>query len=170
MNIYLNKLLIIDQNIRDFFSDNCELSEEEFNSLFEEKGYVEKAIKILNRLKRKDRIEAIKRCEYIWNFIDISKYMIKYPIDKDYLRHNKEKYIDEYKKLQDFCLRISDCANTYKEFDNYARKLDIDGVEDYLLRHMPNDQLYKLSCGTTDWLQKLFYFSYFKRERKKKLV
>ena len=32
-----------------------------------------------------------------------------------------------------------------------------------------NEQLYKLSNQTTDWLQKLFYFSYFKKDRKKKL-
>lgn len=166
MDESINKLLILDQNIRDFINDNCELSEDEFDNLLEEKGYVNKAINILNRLNRKNRIEAIKRCEYLWSFIDITKYMIKYPIDKEYLRNNTDKYIEEYKSLQDFCLRISDYATSYKDFDLYARKLDIDGVEDYLLKHMPNDQLYKLSCSTNDWVQKLFYFSYFKKEKK----
>jgi len=167
MDESINKLLIIDQNIRDFINDNCELSEDEFNDLFYEKGYVDKAINILNKLTKKNRIEAIKRCEYIWSFIDISKYMIKYPIDKEYLKNNKDMYIEEYKSLQDFCLRVSDYATNYKEFDLYVKKLDIDGAEDYLLKHMPNDQIYKLSCGTNDWLQKLFYFSYFKKNEKK---
>ena len=35
MNEEINKLLIIDQEIRDFTRDNYELSEEEFNSLFD---------------------------------------------------------------------------------------------------------------------------------------
>ena len=95
--------------------------------------------------------------------------MIKYPIDKEYLRNNEDMYIEEYKSLQDFCTRISTYANDYKEFDNYVKKLDVEKAEDYLLKHMPNDQLYKLSCGTTDWLQKLFYFSYFKKDKKRNL-
>ena len=169
MNIYISKLLIIDQSIRDFINENYELSEEEFNDNFDSRGFIEQAERILNRLSRKDLIEAIKRCEYIWSFIDVSNYMYKYPINKKYLKENKDQYIVEYKSLQNFCEHVSTLANNYKDFDTYAKKLDIDNVEDYLLRHMPNDQLYKLSCGTTDWLQKLFYFSYFKKEHKKRL-
>jgi len=169
MNIYINKLLIIDQSIRDFINDNYELSEEEFNSNLDSCGYIDKAEKILNKLNRKDLIEAIKRCEYIWSYIDVSNYMYKYPIDKKYLKENEDQYIVEYKSLQKFCEHVSTLANNYQEFSFYAEKLDIDNVEDYLLKHMPNDQLYKLSCGTKDWLQKLFYFSYFKKDNKKRL-
>jgi hypothetical protein len=169
MNIYISKLLIIDQSIRDFINENYELSEEEFDSKFANEGYIDKAVNILNRLNRKNIIEAIKRCEYIWSFIDIADYLPKYPLDKKYLKENVDQYIVEYKTLQDFCNHVSDLANNYNEFSDYAKKLDIDGVEDYLLKHMPNEQLYKLSNQTTDWLQKLFYFSYFKKDRKKKL-
>ena len=170
MDESLNKLLIIDQNLREFVNDNCELSDEDFEIQLSEIGYLDKAVNILNKLNHRNRIEAIKRCDYLWDFIDLSKFVVKYPIDKEYLRNNEDQYIEEYKSLNDLCLHISRIATSRKEFSSLVKKLDIDNVEEYLLRHMPNDQLYKLSLDTNDWLQKLFYFSYFKKDKKKKLI
>ena len=56
MNKDINNLLIIDQEIRDFTRDNYELSEEEFNNLFEKKNYISKAKRILSRLNRKELV------------------------------------------------------------------------------------------------------------------
>lgn len=35
-------------------------------------------------------------------------------------------------------------------------------VINWLLRHMPNEDLWSLSKRTTDWVEKLYYYSYFK--------
>ena len=70
MNENINNLLIIDQEIRDFTRDNYELSEDEFNNLFEEKKFITRAKRILNKLNGKDLVEAIKRSEYIWSYLD----------------------------------------------------------------------------------------------------
>ncbi len=163
MNENINNLLIIDQEIRDFTRDNYELSEEEFDKLFSKKKFIAKAKSILNKLNSKELVEAIKRSEYIWSYIDLGYYIKKYPIDKTYLKNNEDKYIEEYKNLQKFCMHVSELTNDYNEFFRYACILDIDGVEEYLLSNMPNDQIYELSKETDDWTQKLFYFSFLKK-------
>lgn len=163
MNKDINNLLIIDQEIRDFTRDNYELSEEEFNNLFEKKNYISKAKRILSRLNRKELVEAIKRSEYIWDYLDLGYYLKKYPIDKAYLKQNNDKYLDEYRNLQKYCMHISELTNNYKQFYQYADQIDIDGAEEYLLTNMPNEQIYELSKETSDWIQKLFYFSFFKK-------
>ena len=163
MNEDINNFLIIDQEIRDFTRDNYELSEDEFNTLFDKKKFVSRAKKILNKLNRKELIEAIKRSEYIWSYLDLGYYIKRYPIDKAYLKKNSDKYLYEYKELQKFCMHVSELTNDYKEFYQYANILDIDGVEEYLLSNMPNDQIYELSKETNDWIQKLFYFSFLKK-------
>ena len=163
MNENINNLLIIDQEIRDFTRDNYELSEEEFDKLFSKKKFISKAKSILNKLNSKELVEAIKRSEYIWSYIDLGYYIKKYPIDKAYLKNNEDKYIEEYKNLQKFCMHVSELTNDYNEFFRYACILDIDGVEEYLLSNMPNDQIYELSKETDDWSQKLFYFSFLKK-------
>ena len=163
MSEEINNLLIIDQEIRDFTRDNYELSEEEFNSLFDKKRFITKAKKILNKLNSKELVEAIKRSEYIWSYIDLGYYIKRYPIDKTYLKNNSDKYLDEYKNLQKFCLHVSELTNNYEDFFKYADILDIDGAEEYLLKNMPNEQIYELSKETDDWTQKLFYFSFLKK-------
>ena len=163
MSEEINNLLIIDQEIRDFTRDNYELSEEEFNSLFDKKKFIAKAKRILNKLNNKELVEAIKRSEYIWSYIDLGYYIKKYPIDKNYLKNNSDKYLDEYKNLQKFCLHVSELTNNYEDFFKYADILDIDGAEEYLLKNMPNEQIYELSQETDDWVQKLFYFSFLKK-------
>ena len=164
MNDNINNLLIIDQEIRDFTRDNYLLPEEEFDSLFNKKKFVSRAKRILNKLNSKELVEAIKRSEYIWSYIDLGYYIKRYPIDKAYLKNNQDKYIVEYKNLQKFCMHVSELTNNYQEFYSYAQKLDIDRVEEYLLSNMPNEQIYELSQETDDWLQKLFYFSFLKKD------
>ena len=164
MNENINSLLIIDQEIRDFTRDNYELPDNEFNELFDKKKYIPQAQSLLKKLNSKDIIEVVKRSEYLWTYLDLGHYIRKYPIDKVYLKNNNDKYIEEYKNLQNFSMHISELSNNFEEFYRYATILDIDGVEEYLLSNMPNSQIYELSNETNDWNQKLFYFSFLKKD------
>lgn len=165
MDKKLYDLLQIDQEIGDFLIDNRDLDDEEFNDLFEKKGFVSKALKLIQKLSNKNIMEFIKRNQYLYNYIDLKKYIKKYPINKTYLKSNKEMYIEEYKKLRNMCFYISDIAIDYNDFQEYMDILDVNNIEMYLLGNMPNDQIYTLSKGTTDWLQKLYYFSFFKKKK-----
>ena len=145
---------MIEQEIRDFTCDNYELSEDEFNNLFEELKFVSRVKRILKKINSKDLVEAIKISEYIWPYIDLGYYIKRYPINKAYLKNNKDKYIDKYKNLQKFYMHASELYNDYQEFYKYANILDIDKAEEYLLSNMPNEQIYQLSKETNDWIQK----------------
>ena len=166
MNKNLNDLLIIDQEIGDFLYQNSNLNDDELNTKFEEQNYVGKALKIINKLSSKNVIELIKRSSYLNSFIDIKKFIKKYPLNKSYLKKNKELYLEEYHKLRNICYYFSDIANNYQEFQEYMDIIDADNVESYLLENMPNEQIYSLSNETADWSQKLFYFSFFKVKEK----
>ena len=166
MNKYLNDLLIIDQEIGDFFYQNNDLSDNELDIKFEEKDFIGKALKIIDKLSNKDVLELLKRCSYLNDYIDIKKFIKKYPLNKSYLKKNKELYLDEYHKLRNTCIYLCDISSNYQEFQEYMDVIDADGVEAYLLSNMPNKQIYSLSLETTDWSQKLYYFSYFKLNEK----
>lgn len=166
MNKYLNDLLIIDQEIGELFYLNDNLNDNELNNKFEEKNYINKALKLLEKLSSKNILELIKRSKYLNSFIDLKKFMKKYPINKTYLLHNKDQYIEEYKKLHKTCFYLSDISLDYNEFREYMNVLDVDNVEEYLLKHMPNDQIYKLALETGEWDEKLYLFSYFKKKEK----
>lgn len=163
MNKKLNDLLIIDQEIGDFLYKNNDLNDNELSVKFEESNFVNKALKILSKLSNKNVFELLKRSRYLNTFIDIKKFIKKYPINKTYLKENKDMYIEEYHKLHNMCLYISSISNDYKEFNEYMNILDVDNIECYLLNHMSNEQIYFLSNETTDWSQKLYYFSFLKR-------
>jgi len=160
----LNKILMIDQDIRDFLDDNRELSDLEFEEKFYEKGYVEKAIKILKNLNSKDIIEVVKRCRCLWNFVDLKKFIKRYPINKTYLKNNQNMYIEEYRNLQKTCYCLGDISCNVNEFQDYMKIMNISDVENYLLTNMPNDQIYTLANATGIWEEKLYYFSYFKKD------
>ena len=165
MDKNLNDLLLIDQEIGEFFEDNVDLSEKELSELFEKKNFVSKAMKIIQKLSSKNILELIKRCRYLTNYIDFKKFIKKYPLNKTYLKHNKDMYIEEYRKLRNMCFCLSDISSDYMDFQEYMNVLDVDNIEYYLLENMPNDQIYSLSCDTDDWLQKLYYFSFLKKEK-----
>lgn len=170
MDDKLNKLLLLDQEIGDFLYENENLNDNEIALKFEEKKFVDRAIKILKKLSNNNVIELLKRARYLTNFIDLKKFIKKYPLNKSKLKKNKELFIEEYKKLQKTCFFLSDIAIDYKEFREYMDVLDIDNVEKYLLENMPNDQIYKLSLETGIWDEKLFYFSFLKNNKKKKAI
>lgn len=166
MNKTLNDLLIIDEEIGDFLYENESLSEFELNDKFEEENFVGKAMKLLTKLSNKNVIELLKRSQYLNSFIDLKKYIKKYPLNKSYLKKNSDMYIEEYKKLRKMCFYLGDISVDYGEFQEYMHVLDVDNIESYLLKNMPNEQIYSLSLDTSDWMQKLYYFSYFKEKTK----
>lgn len=160
----LNKILMIDQDIQDFIYDNQELSDLEFEDKFYQRKYIDKAISILKKMNSKDLIEVIKRCRCLWNFIDLKKFIKKYPLNKTYLKNNQEMYIEEYRNLQKICYSISGISSDFKEFQDYMNILNVDDTEKYLLTNMPNDQIYNLANSTGMWDEKLYYFSFFKKD------
>ena len=50
------------------------------------------------------------------------------------------------------------------DFDKIIRILNVDDAEKYLLTNMPNDQIYNLANSTGMWDEKLYYFSFFKKD------
>lgn len=166
MDKNLNDLLIIDQEIGDFFYENEELTDNELNMKFEEKNYINKALKIISKLSSKNVIELLKRSRYLNSFIDLKKFIKKYPLNKTYLKEHQEMYLEEYHKLRKMCFYLSDIAIDYNEFLDYMKILDTDNIESYLLSHMPNEQIYELSQETDEWDEKLYYFSFLKNKEK----
>ena len=162
MNKYLEDLLMIDQEIGDFFYQNEGLEDNELNSLFEKKNYINKALKLINKLSSQNVIELLRRSRYLNNYIDIKKFIKKYPLNKTSLKKNKELYLEEYHKLRNICYYFSNIAVNFREFQEYMDVIDADGVECFLLENMSNEQIYLLSQETSDWEQKLYYFSYLK--------
>ena len=166
MDKNLNDLLIIDQEIGDFFYENEELTDNELNMKFEEKNYINKALKIISKLSSKNVIELLKRSRYLNSFIDLKKFIKKYPLNKTYLKEHQDMYLEEYHKLRKMCFYLSDIAIDYNEFLDYMKILDTDNIESYLLSHMPNEQIYELSQETDEWDEKLYYFSFLKNKEK----
>ena len=164
MDRNLNSLLLIDQKIGDFFYENEDLSDEELNNKFESLNYINKALRILEKLSSKNVLELLKRSTYLTSFIDLKKFIKKYPLNKSYLKKNKDMYIEEYKKLRNTCFYLSSIAMDNKDFLEYMKAIDADNVEKYLLENMPNSQIYELSKDTNEWEEKLFYFSFLKKK------
>ena len=164
MDRNLNSLLLIDQKIGDFFYENEDLSDEELNNKFESLNYINKALRILEKLSSKNVLELLKRSIYLTSFIDLKKFIKKYPLNKSYLKKNKDMYIEEYKKLRNTCFYLSNIAMDNKDFLEYMKAIDADNVEKYLLENMPNSQIYELSKDTNEWEEKLFYFSFLKKK------
>ena len=163
MNKDVNDLLMIDQEIGEFFYESNGLSNEKINEEFNKRKYIDKALKKFSKLSNKNVLEVLKRSNYLIKFIDIKKFIKKYPLNKASLKKNNDLYFEEYMKLKNTCLYISNVVNNYSEFKEYMDILDVDNVEYYLLENMSNNQIYRLSNETGDWSQKLYYFSFLKQ-------
>ena len=162
MNKYLNDLLIIDEEIGNFYYENEGMDNDTLMNKFNENNYVERALKIIKKMSSENVLELLKRCNYLTDFIDLKKFIKKYPLNKTYLKKNNNEYLEEYHKLRNTCYRISDIAINYHDFEEYMNILDISYVENYLLSNMSNEQLYTLSCETNIWDEKMYFFSYLK--------
>lgn len=163
VNDNINKILMIEQDIQDFITENEALSDLEFEDKFYEKCYIDKAINTLKKMSSKDIIEVIKRCSCLWHFIDLKKFIKKYPLNKTYLNNNKDMYIEEYHNLQKTCYCISNISVNIKDFQEYMNILNVDDTEKYLLTNMSNEQIYSLASSTGMWDEKLYFFSFLKK-------
>ncbi len=161
----LNDLLIIDQEIGNFYYGNTTLTDDEFVEKFYNMNYIDKALKKVKKLSGEKVLELLKRSNYLKDFIDLKKFIKKYPLNKSILKRNKDLYLEEYHNLQKTCLIISNITNNYLEFEEYMHLLNVDSVEDYLLSNMSNEQIYSLSLETNIWDEKLFLFSYLKNNK-----
>lgn len=163
MNKNVNDILLIDQEIGKFIEDSEELNDDEFDDEFEKRAYITKAISKLNKISSEGIIELIKRCEYLWDFVDVKTFIKKYPIKKKYLKMNNDMYIEEYRKLKNICYTLNYITDNKNELFECYDKLNVYDTEIYLLKNMPNDQLYCLSNDTGVWDEKLYIFSFFKK-------
>jgi hypothetical protein len=159
----LNDLLIIDQEIGNFYYGNTTLTDDEFVEKFYNMNYIDKALKKVKKLSGEKVLELLKRSNYLKDFIDLKKFLKPYKINKKYLKENKDMYIEEYRRLKNTCYLIGDIAIDNYDFAEYMDALDVDNTFEYLLRHMPNDQIYALANETNIWDEKLFYFSFLKK-------
>ncbi len=170
MDKNLDKILSIDQEIGDFLYDNDSLSDKEISTKFEEHRFIDRAIKIINKLSNKSIIELLKRSRYLRDYIDMKRFIKKYPINKKRLKDNKELYLEEYQKLQKTCLFLNDISIDTQEFLEYLDILDVENIEKYLLKNMSNEQIYSLANSTNIWEEKLYFFSFLKKNKRGKTV
>lgn len=168
MDKNLDKVLNIDQEIGDFLYDNDNLNDKEIATIFEEKKFVDRALKIIKKLSSNSVMELLRRSRYLRDFIDIKKFIKRYPLNKKKLKENNELYYEEYRKLQRTCEFLVDISNDNAEYLEYIDALDIDNVERYLLTNMSNEQIYSLADKTGIWDEKLYYFSFLKKNKKGK--
>lgn len=115
-------------------------------------------------MNNNDVIESLKRFEYIRMFVDFKVFLKKYIINKKSIKENPQNCLLEYNKLNSICQTISEVSENRKEFISYLQILDVNTSNEWLLCHMPNEDLMKLANDSTDWTEKLYYYSYLKKE------
>jgi len=157
------KLMDLEQSIIKFLDDNPDYDDPTIEERFENTHYVQKCINILKKMNNKDVLESLKRFEYIRMFVDFKVFLKKYSINKKLLKENPENCLIEYDKLNNICEIVSNVSDNKKEFLTYLQILDVDSSFEWLLKHMPNEDLMTLANRSTDWTEKLYYFSYLKK-------
>jgi len=163
MNENISKLMHLEQLIINFIDENPDFNDPTIDERFNATRYVDKCINILKRMSNSDVLESLKRFEYIRIFVDFKAFLKKYTINKKEIKENPKNCLIEYDKLNDICLTISEVSNNKNEFMDYLNILDVNSTIEWLLKHMPNEDLMALANRSTDWTEKLYYFSYFKK-------
>ena len=90
-------------------------------------------------------------------------FLKKYHVNKKAIKEDPKRCLDEYDKLNVICETISENSVNSKEFLEYMQILDMDNVQEYLLKMMPNNDLNILANRTGDWNEKLYYYSFLKK-------
>ena len=163
MSENVSKLMHLEQLIIRFIDDNPDFNDPTIDERFENTHYVEKCINILKKMSNKDVLESLKRFEYIRMFVDFKVFLKKYAVDKKSIKEDSKNCLIEYDKLNKICETISQVSDNKKEFLSYIKILDVDSSIEWLLKHMPNEDLMILANRSTDWTEKLYYFSYLKK-------
>lgn len=163
MSENVSKLMHLEQLIIDFLDSNPDCDDPTVEERFENTHYVEKCINILKKMSNKDVLESLRRFRYIRMFVDFKVFLKKYVIDKKSIKEDPKNCLVEYDKLNKVCETISIVSDSKNEFLSYLKILDVDSSIEWLLKHMPNEELMALANRSTDWTEKLYYFSYFKK-------
>lgn len=164
MSENIAKLMNLERLIIKFIDENPNVDDPEIDARFEETHYVERCINLLKRMNCKEVLEAFRRFEYIRIFVDFKVFLKKYPISKKEIKENPKNCLMEFDKLNSVCDLISDVSNNKVEFLEYIKILDVDNTLEYLLKNMPNEDLNILAQRSTDWNEKLYYYSYLKKD------
>lgn len=167
MSENVSKLMHLEQLIIKFIDDNPDVNDPTIDERFNATHYIDKCINILKRMSNRDVLESLKRFEYIRMFVDFKVFLKKYTINKKAIKEKPENCIMEYDELNRLCLTISEISDNKNDFLAYLKILDVDHAIEWLLKHMPNEDLMILANRTGDWAEKLYYYSYFKGEKNK---
>ena len=165
MNENISKLMILDQKINDFI-DNNDLNDVLVDEKFENTHYVDKCINILKHMSNKDVLEAVKRFDYIPLFVDYKVFLKRYVVDKKKLKNSPELCLEEYQNVSNVWKRIDEIATSNKEAYEYMNILKLDNAMEDILHLMPNEDLMKLANNSKDWVEKLYFYSFFKATKK----
>ena len=165
MNENISKLMILDQKINDFI-DNNDLNDVSVDEKFENTHYVDKCINILKHMSNKDVLEAVKRFDYIPLFVDYKVFLKRYVVDKKKLKNSPELCLEEYQNVSNVWKRIDEIAASNKEAYEYMNILKLDNAMEDILHLMPNEDLMKLANNSSDWVEKLYFYSFFKATKK----
>lgn len=163
MSDNVRKLFDLEQLIIKFIDENPDFDDPTIDERFENTHYVEKCINLLKRMNNKDVLESLKRFEYVRMFVDFKVFLKKYTIDKKDIKENPNKCLTEYDKLNNICETIFNISDNQNDFLSYTKILDVDKSFEWLLKNMPNEDLMALANRSTDWTEKLYYFSYLKK-------
>ena len=162
MSDKLEKLLNIDYLISTFDINNRDLSDFELRCKFEDSGLVDKALKLLSTMNNNDVIESFKRSEFLFKYIDYSRFFKKIRLDKKRIKEENS-YLEEYKRITDLLdILIIKCHESICDSNQILDLLGFDNILDYLLTEMSNDDIMELATSSTDWEDKLYYYAYLK--------
>lgn len=162
---YLEQIVYIDRCLGKLIE--LDISDDEKDDILDSEDYINKLLFCLGKLSSKDIVLAIYNCENIFDFVDITRFVKKYPIDKAFLKENRDEVINEYNKLENFMSYVNKISHDNNEFKVFVDKFKVLEVEENLLKLMPNSDLYELSKKSGNWEEKLFIYSHFKKKESK---
>lgn len=165
MSENVSKLMHLEQLIIKFIDENPDFNDPTIDERFEETHYVERCINLLKKMSNGDVLESLRRFEYVRMFVDFKVFLKKYFLNKKDIKENPKKCLIEYNKINNLCETISQISLNRSEFLTYLKILDVDSATEWLLKYMPNEDLMTLANNSTDWTEKLYYFSHFKKNK-----
>ena len=96
-------------------------------------------------------------------FVDFKVFLKKYSINKKNIKENPKNCLIEYDELNSVCETISRISDDKNEFLSYLKIWNVEQSFEWLLKHMPNEDLMLLANRSTDWTEKLYYYGYLKK-------
>ena len=161
MSDNLKRILILEDKLGEYLENNnldiytVDRKSEEYVKITDE------IAKLVDHLNNDELIYLLNNGTLIHDVLDVANYFKKYKVNKKKLKEDNT-YKEAFKKLNSFVERICDASLSDEEYRFICYKCDVDGVSEYLLKNMENQDIMELSKETDDWNYKLFLFSKFK--------